>query len=437
MRITTLRLAAAVALGAGALAVPATYAAAVPCGGGTTLSPPAAPWSHDFGTGEDYGVKHAVTSVDPQWVVAPANGPTYSVTPNSAWVTHPNANWINDKATASGGGGTGGVSLDVTVDPRSLTEPLKPLVDTSGAERVLDQAGVTPAVSLTVVPTSTRFRHYFTVPQNSYGHSIALQFAADNGVDFFLDATPIGGFNPPVPSSGIPLATPFNQLHTLNWAGVLTPGQHYLDAVVTDYGVAKGLLVIGGVSGCVVKEVPGTCVVIRKDGLGYYSYSPAPYDLGTGESGYTPFAPGTVDDDWTTVAPAPGPAYAVATYPGWVGSTTSSWINRSPDARRDLGGSRTYEVQFPLSAGSYNTLLDIRYAADNDVVFRLNGVPIGGFVQGPVPAAFNQLHSLTYAGPLFQPGTTNVLTAEVTDYGVATGLLVEGGVRSCEKGPLP
>ena len=411
-------LATTVALLAGTAAVPVLAAPYIGCPT-TSGGVPVMPWSEDLGTGEDGGVKHAIGTTDPDWVVHPGNGPTYSITPNGAWVVHPNANWINSKPSSSSGG-TGGVEVGHTL---TVGEPAPPISVTVGA---------------TILPKTTRFRTTFTLPNLAFKRSLSLTFAADNGVLFYLNGVPIGGYDPPLPANGIPDASAFTTLRTLAWAGAgFVNGVNNLDAVVTDYGVATGLIVIGSAEACQPGPVLGPiCVEVNSTHTELVAYSPAPFDLGTGESGYVPFAPGTVDDQWTTVAPAAGPAYSVATYPGWVGSTSSSWINRTPSNTGALNGSRTYRVTFPLGSGATYRDIDLWYAADNGVLFFLNGVPIGGYdppvpFNGiPVSAAFNQKHHLVWTGGGFVTGT-NVLTAVVSDYGVASGLLVEGGSHAC------
>jgi hypothetical protein len=421
---------ARIAVGAVLLALaPAVPASAAPAAGCAVTSNGVrlAPWSQDLGTGENGGVPDPIPSADADWTtVSPTAGPAYSITPNGAWVTSPNANWINS-STSSASGGSGGVVVDVDVTTPELSAPIAELA----ATRV--------SATLPIVPAKTTFRTTFDLPALSIARTLNLQFAADNGVTFTLNGVPIGGYDLPVPAGTLPPAAAFNTLHTLVWSGAgFVDGVNTLDATVTDYGVATGLIVLGSANAC----VPGVslyqgCVSVSKDHLSFVSYSPAPHDLGTGEAGSTPFTPGTRDDDWTTSAPVPGPAFAVATYPGWATSTSSSWINSQASATAGLIPSRTYRVEFPMYDLAQYHDLDLWFAADNGVTFFLNGTTfIGGYdpavAAGAVPdvQAFRTKHHLVWNGAGFVAGT-NVLTAVVSDYGVATGLLVEGGSHDC------
>jgi hypothetical protein len=285
------------------------------------------------------------------------------------------------------------------------------------------------------LPTQTTFRATFDIAQSSYLNRLNLSYAADNGVTFYLNGTVIGGFDPVGADT-----TAFTQMRPLVYSGhLLVDGTNVLDAVVTDYGVATGLLVTGGYEGCVVRYDAGTCVDVT-DG-GFYAYRPHRTDLDTGAHSRVKDPIGTIDSKWRSNAWTFGDAYSVAPYnSSWYSaSARANWIHAYPNTTFGIGSTTspqtyTYRIEFTMGSGATYRDLDLRWAADNDVTFKLNGAPIGVFSGAPT-SHFKVLHPLLYTGA-FNVGT-NVLEAVVTDYGVATGLLVEGDARACYSRALP
>lgn len=366
MRLTRTRL-----LLAGALcALPATtttaHAAPVPlrCGLEDVASTPLADVSLDVTTGRA------------RWdVAAPVPGPAYSVTPHPAWVVATDADWINTQPT-----------YDSTVTPNT-------------------------------------FRTTFTLVPELLHRSLEIEFAADNGVTFYLNGGSIGGYDPP-PGAPLPdqLAA-YQELHPLAYSGpLLQDGLNVLDAVVNDDGFATGLLVHGAVHGCAVRGLsPTTCVEASPTHV--VTYSPASLDVHT-------------DATWRTGALGTGPAYAVAPYPNsWYPPTAPvTWISVAPD--RYGPAHTTYRTSFTLPADfSYGGVV-LQFASDNDVAITLNGVPIGGNAGGPAdPSAFRLLHTISLAQAPLVVGV-NELRADVTDYGTVTGFLLQGGVYACRTGEV-
>lgn len=191
------------------------------------------------------------------------------------------------------------------------------------------------------------------------------------------------------------------------------------------------------------------------------------HDLGTGEQNLVRDAYGAADTKWDVVSPTAGPAYSVAPNSAWVDVPNHNWINvrttnASSGGTSGTGGTveldatlpaspadpivdppadpdpvvvgpttATFRTRFVLPAQGFLERLNLEYAADNGVIFKLNGVQIGGY--SPAAAthtAFDRLHSLVYTGPLLRAGS-NTLDAIVTDYGVSTGLVVKGGYDGC------
>lgn len=405
MRTARYRLATAAALAVVATSLFTTEAAALRCAatsGGITVMP----WSADVRTAEDGGSIIPYGQQDLDWWVVPTDGPTYSVAPHPSWTaTIPNANWINSTRTYDSNPATG----------------------TGGLRDVLDRVGV----ALPFVTTQTTFRTTFQVPANSFLAQLDLQYAADNGVTFFLNGVPIGGYDP-VPTE----PSAFQQVRTLTWAGTFKDGANTLDAVVSDDGVATGLLVGGTATACAPGKVPpGTCVYATPTGL--VTFSPKPINLGTGETNHVPHAFTTPDDDWY-VHPAGTDAYSVAPHPtAWVTSTTANWINIATTRASGPPTTRTFAVQFTVPAGYTYADLDLRFAVDNTVELYLNAIALSnriGFHLVPDQTAFNQFHPLLHVGQHFTAGT-NTLYAVVRDYGGSTGLIVEGGARICARTP--
>jgi hypothetical protein len=358
--------------------------------------------------------------------VLPTPGPAYSVAPNSAWVTVPDANWINSRTTNASTGGTV-VSVDTTL-PGGDT--LAHTVDTGsvGTGTVGTVGAPTGPINVGVGTTTTTFRTQFSLPAEVVARSLEIDYAADNGVTFYLNGTPIGGYDPGVASSNASQVAAFSQLHPLVATVGFQDGLNTLDAVVSDYGVATGLLVRGAVHGCAVRgKTPSTCVDVRRTDGSVVTYSPVPVGIDTGNAN----AAG-VDTRWHTGPLGAGPAYVTAPHPGWwAQSSRASWISVAAD---DYGptspGTYTYSITFNLGSNvSYGGIV-LDYAADNAVAFALNGTPIGGYAAGEVASAFNQTHHLALPSAPLHAGS-NTLTATVTDYSGVTGLLVEGDVFVC------
>jgi hypothetical protein len=334
----------------------------------------------DVGTGETNGVPAAPTTVDARWdVAAPVAGNAYVVAPNAAWTTVADAGWINARPTNASNG-----------------------------------------------VAATTFRTTFTLVPELVHRVLDLEYAADNGVTFYLNHHLVGGYDPPGTAPLPDQLHAFNQLHPLSYAGpFLQDGLNYLDAVVTDYGVSTGLLVRGAVSGCAVRGlVPTTCVSASPTGI--VTYSPAPLDVGTSTA-------------WHTGASGTGPVYAVPPWgTQWYAPTSATWISLTPTADSPSNQSvTTYSLAFTLPNDfSYGGVV-LQFASDNDVVLRLNGVVIGGYAGGPTgPASFHEEHPISLASAPLHAGS-NLLTADVVDYGVVTGLLVEGAVYACRGAGLP
>ena len=369
------------------------------------------PVFYDLGTGEQGGVPDPIPAADSRWdTVLPAAGDAYSITPHPAWTTVPDANWINRTTTYASSGTPSTVLATVTL-PEGTT--------------VTVQAGdVVTAYSTT-----------FTLVPEVVNRVLNAEFAADNGVRFYLNGNYIGGYDPLGNALNSVQLAAFQQLHPLTYAGpLLQNGLNRLTAVVADRGVATGLLVRGGVDGCAVRgRVPTTCVDYKPGGTtgggSVVTYSPAPIDLGTGEQGYVPDPISSVDTKWRTGLMGTGDAYSVAPYtPAWYSlSTTANWISVATD-RRPGPGVYTYRLDFMVPNDiAYGGLL-FQYAADNDVVFRLNtSPPLGGDVN-----AFGYLRTFSLPSAPLLPGL-NTLWATVTDHGVVSGLLVEGGAYVCRK----
>ena len=391
--------------------------------------------NQDLGTGEQGGVPDAIPSADSKWsVTAPTAGPAYSVTPHPAWTTVPNANWINTSTTYASHGSSvigpidetlHGLLGPVTVGPVEVgPATVGPVVL---APATVDPGLSTGSVTSGLVTSTATFRTEFTLPSRFQQAVLNLEYAADNGVTFSLNGTPIGGYD-----TGSATSTAFNQLHTLAYAGpLLHSGTNVLDAVVTDYGVATGLLVRGGVTACELLLVgPGDCVSVSSQRA--VLYSPAPIDIGTGSNNGAPIAVGTHDPKWFSGSQG---AYRIATNGAWYSqSTTNGWINwQNTDWSSFPYAPQTYTLTFTLPAGTTWIDLDLRFAADNGVTFTLNGVPIGSYsTTGSDPSAFKQLHTIHVTDASSVVAGTNTLQAVVNDFGGYTGLLVEGGLSACQ-----
>lgn len=358
------------------------------------------------------------TQVDDTWTV-PAKSPddAFSIARHTAWVpAAANSNWINSRPDyqSTGTGVSGGTPLDeVIAIEAGPTDAATPAIAVPEA-----------AVPLPALPSKTTFRATFTVPQQSYLNRLDLTYAADNGVTFYLNGYPIGGFDPTVAD-----VTAFNQERPLAYTGhLLQEGVvNVLDAVVTDYGVATGLLVRGGLSGCLVRyAVAGTCLDVQDNGV--YAYPPVRHDISTGSQNGVRDAYGAVDTKWRSVRFWTAPnAYSVKPYNGWFGNlTTANWIHEWPNP--STSGAVTtfkYEIDVPITAPVLSVQIAGRFAADDSAVFR--------FVNGPVVATggtWSTTAPLQWAGTL-SPGL-HKLRADVTDSGlVASGLLVMAEVRIC------
>ena len=366
------------------------------------------PVFYDLGTGEQGGVPDPIPAADTRWdVVLPTAGDAYSITPHPAWTTVTNANWINSRTTYASSGTPPTVNTTITLP---------------------EGTSVTVAAGDVVTAYTTTF----TLVPEVINRVLNAEFAADNGARFYLNGHFIGAYDPPASASSATQFAAFQQLHPLAYTGPwLQDGLNKLTAVVADRGVATGLLVRGGVDGCAVRGVtPTTCVDYKPGGTtgagSVVTYSPAPIDLGTGEQGYVPDPIGSVDTKWRTGPLGTNNAFSVTPHPAWVTSTTSNWISVSP-TRTATPGVYTYRLDFavPLDI-SYGGVL-FQFAADNDVTFTLNGSPIGGAVN-----SYGALQTISLASAPLVPGT-NTLIANVTEYGVVTGLLVQGGAYVCRK----
>lgn len=360
----------------------------------------------DLSTGSTNGVRDAYGTVDSPWrVTAPKAGPAYSIAPSGAWPTLPGVNWIGPKKTAESGGG---------VTPQG-PGPIGP----------------------TPLPAPTVYAASFQLPETSLLDRLTLTYAPDDGVVFKLNGVAIGGS--PVVTATVPTIKSFAYVGPLLKSGVNT-----LTAEVTDFGGTTGLLVLGKYEGCEVASLdPTACLSTTTDSVS--TYVPKPVDVGTGEQGYVPDPIGSTDTKWFTAAPTRGPAYSIDASYGWVTSTRSNWINDTPTQEGNGGDpptlaassstyptTRTFEIEFTLTPGATRRVLDISYAADNEVSFYLNNgtTPIGGFPAGNTTDGFTSKRTLTWVNAGFVDGV-NRLTAVVTDHGLVRGLLVEGGVYSC------
>lgn len=369
--------------------------------------------TEDLGTGEQGGVPDPIASADTKWdVFAPTAGDAYSIAPHPAWTTVPDANWINTSTTYASHGTSGPIG-PVEATLQDALAPVSPIA-------------VGPVPGGLLASTAT-FRTEFTLPERFQQAVLNLQYAADNGVTFWLNGQVIGGYD-----TGSATSTAFNQLHTLVYAGPqLHSGTNVLDAVVTDYGVATGLLVSGSATACELLLVgPGTCVAVS--GERAVLYSPAPVDVGTGSHGYVQDPLHSQDSKWFYGTQG---AFSIPRNGAWYASGTNNWINwRDTDASSGFPyPTRTYTMTFTLPAGTTWVDLDLRYAADNGVLFKLNGVPIGSYsTTGSDPSAFKQLHSIHVTDVTSVAVGTNTLEAIVSDFGGYTGLLVEGSLSACQ-----
>jgi hypothetical protein len=404
--LALLSVAAFVAIPGATAAPPATSA----CGSTivtTSFSP--VPVSIDLTTGRDdsTGTPIAHTQPDDTWTTfLPAAGPAYSVDPNTAWAPPGNAAWVNSRTTRASNG-----------------------------------------------TRTTTFRTTFTLAPEVTERVLNLEYAADNGVLFYLNNHLIGGFDPPDTSSNATLYTAFHQVRPLAWSGAFFQnGQNVLDAVVSDYGVATGLLVRGAFSGCDLRGAdPTVCVDVDPTTQRVLAYSPAPVDLGTGEDGYVRHSIGAVDPDWRTVTTTGlADTDSVEKDPAWFAGSHTNWINSTADRHTGHGGidvdlevadgtpqlslvadpgtpgsTRTYRFTFTLPSDLRYGGVEFQYGADNDVVLTLNNTLIGAAAD-----AFRAPHEVSLAKAPLVPGT-NVLEAKVTDYGVVTGFLAEGGIFAC------
>lgn len=366
------------------------------------------PVYYDLGTGEQNGVPDPIPAADSKWdTVLPTAGDAYSITPHPAWTTVPDANWINSRTTRASSGTPPQFNTTVTLPEGTV-------------------------VNVSAGNVTTAFSTTFTLVPEVVNRVLNAEFAADNGARFYLNGNLIGGFDPPASASNATQLTAFQQLHTLTYAGpFLQDGLNTFTAVVSDRGVATGLLVRGGVEGCAVRSrVATTCVDYKPGGTTgagtVYTYSPAPVDLGTGEQGYVPDPIGSVDTKWRTGPLGTGNAFSVSPYAGWLTPNTSNWISVSP-TRTATPGAYTYRLDFALPLDLAYGGVEFQYAADNDVTFTLNGTPIASATN-----AFGSWRTVSLASAPLVPGT-NTLMATVTENGVVTGLVVEGGAFACRK----
>lgn len=394
-----------------AIAIPET-----PCQVSLSASPgvdvAVAPTSEDVTTGYDDSTGAAIlpTLRDDEWIVVSTGNEAYSIAKHSAWIAAATGNWINSRSDyqSTGGGGVVG-----PVDEVLSTE-------SSVSLQAIGTGGVGPVEPS--LPGTTRFRTTFDVRDNSYLNRLDLTYAADNGVTFYLNGAPIGGFDP---AGADPTA--FQQERPLAYAGpLIRVGTNVLDAVVTDYGVATGLLVRGRYSGCLAwSRGPGVCLDFTESHV--YAWPAQNIDLSTGSNGGSPHAIGTVDDDWHSRRVfTQTNAYSVSPYNGWFNQiTTANWIHETPNPSTGAIG-RTYVYDIEFTVGANATYQDLRfdYAADDTARFYLNGVLIGA------GGNWRTLTPFQWNG-VFNTGT-NVLRVEVLDSGlVASGLLLQGGANVC------
>ena len=361
--------------------------------------------TEDLGTGRVNGARvPADGRVDDTWTV-PAKSPDYAydIAPHPAWLAVTDADWINSRPDYASTGTSG----PVVVDTDAVLGPI---------------ATLQPVGPISLLPSKTTFRAKFTVPPQSFLNRLNLSYAADNGVTFKLNGVVIGGYDPPTAD-----ASAFQQARPLVYTGpLLREGLNYLDAVVTDYGVATGLLVRGGYDGCrVLWTEPGICVDVSETQV--VAYAPRPIDLSTGSQNGTPDPIGAVDSKWHSVTNFTFPnAYSVTPHPAWITSLSANWIHERPSASTSGMGVRTYSYEVAFTVGDHATYqdLNLRWAADDTAKIFLNGVLIAS------GGSYPNLTPLYWTG-VFNAGT-NVLRAEVTDTGLhVSGLLVEGGARVC------
>ena len=382
----------------------------VKCVGGTPVNA-IGPVFYDLGTGEQNNVPDPIPAADTRWdVIYPTAGDAYSITPHSAWTTVGNANWINRQTTYASSGQPAAADFAVALP---------------------DGSAVTVAAGTAITAFSTTF----TLVPEVVNRVLNVEFAADNGARFYLNGHFIGGYDPPVNDTLANQYLAFQQLHSLVYSGPwLQDGLNTFTAVVSDHGVATGLLVRGGVDGCAVRGAdPTTCVDYKRGGTtgagSVVTYSPMPIDLGTGEQNYVPDPLLSPDTKWRTGLTGTGNAFSVAPYtPAWYsGSTTANWISIARD-RRPGPGVYTYRIDFTVPSDISYGGLKFQYAADNDVAFSLNAGPV--FAAGT--NTFGSLTTVSLPSAPLLPGT-NTLYATVTDYGVVSGLIVEGGAYVCRK----
>jgi hypothetical protein len=328
----------------------------------------------DLGTGEQNGVPDPIGSVDGRWKVAPSGADAYSVAPNAAWVTVPDANWINQHPTNA-------------------------------------STGTTPV----------RYRTTFVLPPEVVQRSLGIDFAADNGVTFYLNGNPIGGYDPPAGAPWPDALAAFHQLHHLTYAGpFLQPVQNTLDAVVSDDGTATGLLVRGEVAGCATRGAdPTTCVQVNRAG-GVVSYSPAPIAVGTSVA-------------WSSGFGGTDPVYAISSPAPWyVPTPPATWISVTPTRQAPSLGTH-YEYTFNLPNDFAYGGIVLRFAADDEAVIRLNDATLTATANQP---GWNHEESFALANAPLHAGP-NTIAADVADtQGNLSGLLVEAEVYAC-RGKLP
>ena len=430
------------------VAIPVPGASAVPgpnaCSTVATSLQPIGPIAIDVGTGVTGGLRHSYTAQDDTWRTAlPTPGPAYSVEPHGSWVPPTGANWINSSTTNASHGG----SIDVDLPALDALAP--GVIDGGAVDDTVAVAGATVG-TVGVGTSTTTFRTTFTLPPEVVARHLDIAYAADNGVTFLLNGTPIGGFDPPASASITTQHSAFNQMRPLVYSGPFHDGLNVLDAVVSDHGVATGVIVRGAVRGCAVRGLdPTTCVTVGKDGRPV-TYSPAPVDIGTGEDGGTPHTIGAPDPEWRYVTgTGTTDTYSVPD-DAWFSSPNANWVNSSPDRRSGYGGigasatigeagpeitidadptgvgsTRVYRFTFTLPSDFVYGGLRFQYGGDNDVAFTLNGAPVAAATH-----AFTAPHQVSLPSAPLVVGT-NVLEATVTDHGVITGMFVEGGVFAC------
>lgn len=363
------------------------------------------PFETDVSTGGDVTVpaQDPVGAMDNQWtlVAAPSAVPTpanvYAITKHPAWVQEgPASRWVNPWDQAHpGNAGPGGTPAA----PTSITA-----------------AGV--AYETPYVYQVRFFVDFATVDVVE----LDMAYAADDVSTVYLNGGSGGSL---YAFNGVTSFGGFAAWHQVVYAESVTApvrlvnGWNTLEVEVHNWILYTGLLLEG--------VVRGRCL---EDPCKDYQTTAA---LDTGAPG----VPGQPDALWyltlvggtPQTTPFPHPV-AVLPNSAWVlPPPGTSWV--SPTISATLGpgaspsGAYEYNVDFLLRCIPHEcerARLSFDYAADNDVWFSLNGAAITGTVAN----AFGSLHHVDHVGCKGLRVGVNTLTAHVQEYGVVTGLLVDG-----------